>query len=87
VNGTAIKELEGKTDTQYSINLGGSGFRYGENRIDLDFNELPSHHDSLLEAHITISRNTPGRGKEVLGEWRMNEKGSGSKTYTFDIPR
>jgi len=86
-NDTTIKEMEGKPDVQYSYNLGGTGLRYGENRIDLDYSELPAHQRSLLEVHIRVSRNTPGKEREVLGEWRMNEKGTGTKSYTFDIPK
>lgn len=86
-NGTAIKELEGKPEVQYSYNLGGTGLKYGDNRIDLDFSELPSHQASLLEVHIKVSRNTPGKGREVLGEWRLNEKGSGTRSYTLEIPK
>jgi len=86
-NGTTLKEMEGKPDVQYNYNLGGTGLKYGENRIDLDYAEVPAHQGSLLEVHIRISRNTPGKGREVLGEWRLNEKGSGTRSYTFDIPR
>jgi len=86
-NGTAMKDLEGKTDVQYSYNLGGNGLRYGENRIDLDFAELPAGHGSMLEVHIKISRNLPGREREVLGEWRVNEKGSGTRSFTLTIPK
>lgn len=86
-NGTTIKELEGKPEVQYSYNLGGSGFTYGENRIDLNYSELPSHQSSLREVHIRISRTSPGKEKEVLGEWRLNEKGSGTRSYTLNIPK
>jgi len=86
-NGTSLKEIEGKPDVQYNYNLGGEGLRYGENRIDLDYSEVPAHQGSLLEVHIRISRNTPGKGREVLGEWRLNEKGSGTRSYTFEIPK
>jgi hypothetical protein len=86
-NGTTLKELEGKPEVQYNYNIGGSGLKYGENSIDLDFSELPNHQSSLLEVHLRISRTTPGKGKEVLGEWRLNEKGSGTKNFTFTIPK
>ena len=86
-NGAPLKELEGKPEMQYSYNLGGTGLKYGENRIDLDFSELPAHQSSLLELHLRIARNTPGKGREILGEWRLNEKGSGTRSYTFTIPK
>lgn len=86
-NGAPLKEIEGKPDVQYNYNLGGDGLKYGENRIDLDYAEVPAHQGSLLEVHIRISRNTPGKGREILGEWRLNEKGSGTRSYTFEIPK
>jgi len=86
-NDVTLKEIEGKPEVQYNYNLGGTGLRYGENRIDLDYSELPAHSDSLLQVHIRISRSMPGKAREVLGEWYVKEKGSGRKSFTLEIPR
>lgn len=86
-NGTTIKELEGKPDMQYNYNMGGNGLRYGQNQIDIDYAELPSPPSTMLEVHLKISRNTPARGKEILGDWRFSDKGSGRKTFNFEIPK
>jgi len=40
-----------------------------------------------LEVHVKISRSASGKGKEILGEWRFNDRGTGKKTFTFDIPK
>jgi len=86
-NGTTIKELEGKPDTQYSYNMNGNGLRYGQNQIEIDYAELPTPPSTMLEVHLKVSRNSPGKGKEILGDWRFSDKGSGKKTFTFDIPK
>jgi len=86
-NGTTLKELEGKPDMQYNYNLGGDGLRYGQNQIEIDYAELPTPPSTLLGVHLKISRNAPGKGKEILGDWRFSDKGSGKKTFTFDIPK
>lgn len=86
-NGTTIKEMEGKPDMQYSYNMGGKGLRYGQNQIEIDYAELPSPPSTMLEVHLKVSRNAPGKGKEILGEWRFSDKGSGRKTFTFDIQK
>jgi hypothetical protein len=86
-NGTTIQELEGNPDTQYNYNLNGRGFRYGPNRIEVNYSELPDRPSSLLEVHMKVSRHTPERGMEILGEWRFNDRGTGTKSFDFDIPR
>lgn len=86
-NGTVIRELEGKPDMQYSYNQDGRGLRYGRNEIRIDFSRLPDPPSSLLEIHVRISRAKPGGGKEILGEWRVQDGGSGTKDFEFDIPR
>ncbi|HEX5772811.1 MAG TPA: hypothetical protein VFY07_00700 [Geomobilimonas sp.] len=86
-NGTPVRELEGKTDVQYSYNQDGKGLRYGENQIEVDYAELPEHPGSFLEIHLKVSRYGGANGNELLGEWRIKEKGSGTKTFTFDIPK
>ena len=85
-NGTTIKEMEGKPDMQYNYNMDGKGLRYGQNQIDIDYAELPNPPSTMLEVHLKVSRSSPGKGKEILGDWRFSEKGSGRKTFTFDIP-
>jgi len=86
-NGTPVRELEGKTDMQYSYNQDGKGLRYGENQIEVDYAELPEHPGSFLEIHLKVSRYGGSTGNELLGEWRIKEKGSGTKTFTFDISK
>lgn len=85
-NGVTLKEMEGKTDMQYNYNMGGERLKYGDNRLDVDYNEV-EHPGSLLEIHIRISRQTPGKEREILGEWRLNDKGSGTKSFDFTIPK
>jgi hypothetical protein len=86
-NGTSIRELEGKTDMQYNYNQDGKGLRYGQNEIEVDYAELPEHPGSFLGIHLKVSRYGGSKGSELLGEWRINDKGSGKKTFTFDIPK
>jgi len=86
-NGTVIRELEGKPDMQYNYNMGGRSLRYGANQIEVDFAELPSHQQSLLGVHMKVSRYRPGQESEVLGEWRFEEKGRGTRTFNLDIPK
>ncbi len=86
-NGTTIKEMGGKPDMQYNYNMGGNGLRYGQNQIEIDYAEIPNPPSTMLEVHIKVSRNTPARGKEILGDWRFSDKGSGKKSYTFDVPK
>lgn len=87
VNGTPIREMEGKTDMQYNYNTDGRSFRYGQNQIEVDYAELPSHQEGLLGVKIKVSRNRSGNAAETLGEWRFEEKGQGSKSFTLDIPK
>lgn len=86
-NGSTIQNLGEKPDMQYNYNLMGKGLRYGLNRIEVDFSEIQVPNSSLLEIHIKISRNTTEKGKEVLGDWRFSDKGSGRKVFDFDIPK
>lgn len=86
-NGTTIKEMEGKPDMQYNYNMNGNGLRYGQNQIDIDYAELPSPPSTMLAVHLKVSRNAPGKGTEILGDWRFSDKGTGTKTFTFDIPK
>lgn len=86
-NGSTLKELGGKPDMQYNYNMGGNGLRYGQNQIDIDYAEIPNPPSTLLGVHLKVSRNTPGKEREVLGDWRFSDKGTGKKTFTFDIPR
>jgi len=86
-NGTTIKEMEGKPDMQYNYNLNGNGLRYGQNQIEIDFAELANPPSTLLEVHLKVSRSVPGKGNEILGDWRFSDKGTGKKTFTFDIPK
>lgn len=84
-NGTVIQKLGEKPDMQYNYNLMGKGLRYGQNRVEVDFSEIQGPNSSLLEIHVKISRNTAENGKEVLGDWRFSDKGSGRKVFDFDI--
>lgn len=86
-NGTMIKEMEGKPDMQYNYNMNGEGLRYGQNRIEIDYAEIPNPPSTMLEVHLKVSRNDPGKGKEILGEWRFKDRGTGTKTFTFDIAK
>lgn len=86
-NGTTIKEMEGKPDMQYNYNMDGRGLRYGQNQIEVEYAELPNPPSTMLEVHLKVSRNSPGKGSEILGDWRMNDKGTGKKSFTFDIPK
>jgi hypothetical protein len=86
-NGTTIKDLEGKPDVQYNYNLDGKGLRYGENQLELEYTEITPQTSTLLGVNITVTRNSPGKAKEVIGDWRFNEKGTGRKTFTFDIAK
>jgi predicted Zn finger-like uncharacterized protein len=86
-NGTTIKEMEGKPDMQYSYNMNGRGLRYGQNQIEVDYAELPNPPSTMLEVHLKVSRSTPDKGSEILGDWRLNDRGTGKKTFTFDIPK
>ena len=86
-NGTTIKEMEGKPDMQYNYNMGGKGLRYGQNQIEIDYAEIPNPPSTMLEVHLKVSRNSSGKGKEMLGDWRFSDKGTGKKTFTFDIPK
>jgi len=86
-NGTTIKEMEGKPDMQYNYNMSGKGLRYGQNLIEIDYAELPNPPSTLLAVHLKVSRNAPGKGNEILGDWRFSDKGAGKKTFTFDISK
>jgi hypothetical protein len=86
-NGTIIKELEGKPDMQYNYNMNGNGLRYGQNQIEIDYGELPNPPSTMLEIHLKVSRYQPGKEKEILGDWRFSEKGTGRKTFTFEITK
>lgn len=86
-NGTTIKDMEGKPDMQYNYNMNGDGLRYGQNQIEIDYAELPNPPSTMLQVHLKISRSAPGKGKEILGDWRFSDKGTGRKTFTFDIPK
>lgn len=86
-NGGVMQELGGKTDMQYNYNISGKELRYGSNQIEVDYSELPSHHEGLLSIHIKVSRNAQGKPTEVLGDYRIEEKGQGTKSFTLDIPK
>lgn len=86
-NGTVIQKLEGEPDMQYNYNLNGKSFRYGQNRVEVNFAELPNPPSSMLEIHMRISRYLQDGQKVVLGEWRINNKGTGTRTFDFDIPK
>lgn len=87
VNGTTLREMEGKPDMQYNYNLDGRSLRYGQNLIEVAYAEVPSHHEGLLGVKIRISRSRPGSEREVLGEWKVEEKGNGSSNFTLDLAR
>jgi len=72
---------------QYSYNMDGKGLRYGQNHIEIDYAELPNPPSTMLEVHLKVSRSDSGKGREILGEWRFNDKGTGKKIFTFDIPK
>lgn len=86
-NGTTIKEMEGKPDMQYNFNMDGKGLRYGHNQIEVEYAELPNPPSTMLGVHIKVSRRSPDKGNEILGDWRLNDKGTGKKAFTFDIPK
>ena len=87
VNGTTIRELEGKPDMQFNYNQDGKGLRYGHNQIEVDFSEIPNPPSTLLGVHLKISRHLPGKEKEILADWKFSDKGTGRKTFDFEIPR
>lgn len=87
VNGAVIQKLEGEPDMQYNYNHIGKNFRYGQNRIEINFAELPNPPSTMLEIHLRVSRYLQDGQKTVLGEWRINDKGTGTKTFDFDIPK
>jgi hypothetical protein len=87
VNGTIIQKLEGEPDMQYNYNLDGKSFHYGQNRVEVNFAEIPNPPSNMLEVHLRISRYLPGGQKVVLGEWHINDKGNGSRTFDFEIPK
>jgi len=80
-NGVTMQEMEGKPETQYNYNLFGDKLRYGQNLIEVDYAELPSHSD-LLKIKIRISRDN-----SVLKEWEFKDKGRGSTSFVVDIPK
>ena len=86
-NGTTLREMEGKPDMQYNYNLDGKKLRYGQNLIEVEYAELPTHHDSLLRVSIKVSRSQPGKESESLKEWSFEEKGRGSASFSIEIPR
>lgn len=86
-NGTTLKEMEGKPDMQYNYNMDGKGLRYGQNQIEIDYAELPNPPSTLLGVHFKVTRSAPGKGKEILADWRLSDKGTGKKTFSFDIPQ
>ena len=86
-NGNILREMEGKPDMQYNYNLDGRKLRYGQNLIEVEYAELPSHHDSLLRVRIQVTRSRPGMGSETLHEWSMEDKGRGRSSFPLDIPR
>ncbi|MRR53394.1 MAG: hypothetical protein EG822_02640 [Deltaproteobacteria bacterium] len=87
VNGTVVQKLEGEPDMQYNYNLNGKSFRNGQNRVVVDFAELPNPPSTMLEIHLRVSRSLQDGQKVVLGEWRINEKGTGSRIFEFEIPK
>lgn len=86
-NGTTIQKLGEKPDMQYNYNLMGKGLRYGQNRIEVDFSEIPVPNSSLREIHVKISRSDPQSGKMVLGDWRFDDKGAGRKVFDFELAK
>lgn len=86
-NGTLIQKLEGEPDTQYNFNLNGKNFLYGQNRIEVNFSELPNPPSTMLEINMRVSRYLQDGQKVVLGEWRINDKGTGNRTFNFEIPK
>jgi len=87
VNGEVIQKLEGEPDMQYNYNLTGKSFRYGQNRVEVNFAELPNPPSTMLEIHMRVSRYLQDGQKTVLGEWRINDKGAGTRTFDFEIPK
>jgi len=87
VNDTVIQKLEGEPDMQYNYNLNGKGFRYGQNRVEVKFAELPNRPSTMLEIHMKISRSLPNSESMVLGEWRFSDKETGTKTFDLEIPK
>ncbi|MBC7961919.1 MAG: zinc-ribbon domain-containing protein [Steroidobacteraceae bacterium] len=86
-NGTTIKEMEGKPDMQYNYNMDGRSLRYGQNQIEVEYAELPNPPSTMLGVHIKVSRRSGDKGSEILGDWRFNDKGTGKKTFNFDIQK
>jgi len=86
-NGVPIKVMEGKPDMQYNYNMFGNGLRYGQNQIQIDYSEIPNPPSDMLQIHMKISRRLPGKEKVILGEWHIKDKGTGTKTFTVDIPK
>lgn len=86
-NGTTIQRLEGEPDMQYNYNLNGKSFRYGQNRIEVSFAEIPNPPSTMLEIHLRVSRYLQDGQKVVLGEWRINDKGTGTRNFDFEIPK
>ncbi|MHC1698007.1 MAG: hypothetical protein AB9919_08145 [Geobacteraceae bacterium] len=87
VNGTVIQKLAGEPDMQYNYNLNGKSFRYGRNKIEVNFAEIPDPPSTMLEFHMRVSRNPQDGQKVVLGEWRITDKGTGTRTFDFEIPK
>jgi hypothetical protein len=67
--------------------MDGRGLRYGQNQIEIDYAELPNPPSTMLQVHLKVSRSAPGKGREILGEWRFSDKGTGRKTFILDIPK
>jgi len=72
---------------QYNYNLNGKSFNYGQNRVEVSFAELPNPPSTMLEIHMRVSRYLQDGQKMVLGEWRINDKGTGTRTFDFEIPK
>jgi len=86
-NGKVLQEMEGKPEMQYNYNMSGRELRYGQNLIEVEYAELPSHSESLLKVKMEVSRQATGKAREILGEWTMEDKGRGTKSFTLDIPK
>ena len=88
INGKSIREIPGQPDMQYNFNGFGEGLQSGGNQVEVEYAEVTGSGANLSpEMHIKISRSNQGSGSTVLGDWRMSDRGSGSRTFDLEIPQ
>lgn len=86
INGKTFKSIPGQPNMQYNYNGMGEGVVVGANTIEVEYNEVNGAQVTMPPSmQIKISRTTPGSKGTVLAEWRVDERGSGRKSFDLEV--